>query len=174
LAEEKAAMTASPPATLTGGRARVLRTSARVLRITARTLSALVLAFAVVMFIGYTRAGEGPFNQRADKPGANQAKQDTCGDAVGLTLTLVALTGSVIGWRWERLGGGLAAGSMALFLLIALGAASDRTEASAGLLAATVFGLPGVCFLHAGLLTRYEERSRGPSPPATAGTLSPP
>lgn len=52
-------MTASSPSTETEGGARVLRTSARVLRIIARTLSALLLTFAVVMFIGYTRAGEG-------------------------------------------------------------------------------------------------------------------
>lgn len=91
-----------------------------------------------------------------------------------MTLILVALTGSVIGWRWERLGGGLAAGSMALFLLIALGTASDRDEVSAGLLVATDFGLPGVCFLLAGLLTWYGKRFRGPSPPAITGTPSPP
>src|SRR5688500_11208799 len=99
-------MTASSPSTEIEGRALVLRTCARVLRIIARTLSALLLTFAVVKFIGETRVGEGPFNQRADKPGANQAEQDTRGNAVGLTLILVALTGSVIGWRWERLGGG--------------------------------------------------------------------
>lgn len=133
--------------------------AAHVFRVVARVLSVVLLVFAVALFIAYTRAGEGPFNIAG--PRQNVA------DPWEPALSLVALAGLMIAWRWEVLGGVLAVGGMVVFEIVDLFAVSVTQPI-------IMFGPPGVSFLLAGLLTRYAGRSRGPSPPLAAGTPTSP
>jgi hypothetical protein len=137
--------------------------AARVLRIIARSLSLLLLA---VLLFDWIEAGPGPFTRTVH--------HDDIREWWATALMVVAGAGLLVAWRWELAGGALAVGSIALFTLIALPRASDSEVVAARLFATIIFGLPGACFLLAGLLVRYTTRSRGPSPDAAEGVPAPP
>lgn len=139
------------------------RLIARVLRIIARTLSLLLLA---LLLFDWIEAGPGPFSRTPH--------HDDIEEWWATALMIVAGVSLLVAWRWELLGGAVAAAGMALFTLIGLVAASDSEVTTARLFAAIVFGLPGVFFLLTGFAARYADRSRRLSPLAAAGTPTPP
>lgn len=139
-----------------------LYTAARWLRVAGRALSLLLLA---LLLFDWIEAGPGPFTRTVH--------HDDIREWWATVLMIVAGAGLVIAWRWNLTGGALAAGSMALFLLIGLLTATDSEIVAARLFAAAIFGLPGVFFLLAGLVTRQAHRPNRPARSDAAMPASP-
>jgi hypothetical protein len=124
--------------------------AARWLRIAARVLSVLLL---FLLLFDWIETGPGPFTRTVH--------HDDIREWWATALMVVAGVGVFIAWKWELVGGALATGSMALFAVIALPTASDGEVVAARLFATIIFGLPGVCFLLAALLSMSAGRPRG-------------
>ena len=107
----------------------------RIIRLVARILATIMATFIAFMLVGNTVSdGIGPLFEL------------TLRESLMMAVFVVVFLGLILGWKWEKLGGWLVVGGMALFYLLDF--AFSGTFPRGPFFA--LIALPGLLFLFAG------------------------
>ena len=112
-----------------------------ILRIFARVMSAIMVAFALIMFIGEA--------MESAKRGTSEPL--TTEAMIGLTLAGIGLLGLALAWKWEMAGGIICV--VAFIVLFIL-------NADASLWPMFIFPADGILFIVAAYLSKGENKNR--------------